>query len=88
MARARTPEMEDIAGFRVSAADQNTESRGLWLEQPAGGGDRRFVVSIDLGGGSQHSRSRAVVEDEFEAPAGHQELAELRRNGVDLCWRN
>lgn len=50
MARARTPEVEDIAGFRVSAADQNTESRGLWLEQPAGGGDRRFVVSIDLGG--------------------------------------
>lgn len=40
LAKARTPEMEDIAGFQVPAANQNTESRGLWLEQPAGGGDR------------------------------------------------
>jgi hypothetical protein len=61
LAKARTPEMEGIAGFRVPAADQNTESRGLWLEQPAQGGDRRVVVSIDGGkqGESQHSRSRA-----------------------------
>ena len=47
MAKARTPEMEDIAGFRVLAADQITESKWLWLEQPAEGGDRRVVISND-----------------------------------------
>ena len=49
LAKARTPEMEDIAGFRVPAANQNTESRGLWLEQSVEGGDRWVVVSIDGG---------------------------------------
>jgi hypothetical protein len=91
LAKARTPEMEDIAGFRVPAANRNTESRGLWLEQPVQGGDRCVVVSIDGGGpagGSQHSRSRAVVEDEVEALAGQRVLPELRRNGVELCQRN
>jgi|HubBroStandDraft_5_1064220.scaffolds.fasta_scaffold597629_1 hypothetical protein len=42
--------MEDIAGFRVPAADQNTESKGLWLEQPAEGGDRWVVVFQSMGG--------------------------------------
>jgi hypothetical protein len=47
--RPETPEMEDIAGFQVPAADQNTEFRGLWVEPPAKGGDRWVVVSIDGG---------------------------------------
>jgi hypothetical protein len=83
LAKARTPEMEDIAGFRVPAANRNTESRGLWLEQPVQGGDRCVVVSID-GGGQQGEASIRVHAPSWKTKLRHWQVNEYYLNCAEM----